>query len=132
MLADDLVHFEVSALAPAPAPSTPIRVTPQVARTDYPGPARLTRSGPGDTVMETAEARITVDPVTLCLSLGRRPEAGKQSGPGRKWGLSPIRGPILRRGPAPMPRTGRIFLSPPSAHSTWPRTGRASPSPRRR
>jgi alpha-glucosidase (family GH31 glycosyl hydrolase) len=65
-LDDDLLHFRVSAVGAAPAESDPIATTPQVAKTDYAGPKRFTRSADS---FETAELRARVDAASLCLSL---------------------------------------------------------------
>lgn len=69
LLRDDLVHFEVSAMGPGPGTATPIFTTPQVAKTDYPGPASFAQSGPGGSTLDTAQMHIVVDPTTLCMSV---------------------------------------------------------------
>ena len=45
VLNDRIAHFEWGSGDTLPDPSMSIPVTPQVDRTDYPGPARLERSG---------------------------------------------------------------------------------------
>lgn len=64
-LDDDLVHFELSALGPGPDPANPIFTTPQVSKTDYPGPTNLNRSG---NTIETSAIRVEVDPNSLCVT----------------------------------------------------------------
>ena len=72
VLDDDLVHFQVSANGAPPDLSRPLLVTPQVFRTDYPGPTQVARSGPGGTTLETPAVRVRVDPATLCLGVSDR------------------------------------------------------------
>jgi alpha-glucosidase len=66
VLRDDLVHFELSTVPPAPG--QPIFTTPQVAKTDYPGPTSFSRSGAGGTILDTGAGRFAVDPASLCLT----------------------------------------------------------------
>jgi alpha-glucosidase (family GH31 glycosyl hydrolase) len=68
-LDDDLVHFELSPLGPGPDTTEPIFTTPQVAKTDYPGPTSLAQSGPGGSTLDTTQMRIVVDPTTLCMGV---------------------------------------------------------------
>jgi alpha-glucosidase len=64
--ADDLIHFEFSDRAALP-PAGPIATTPMVARTDYPGPTRLTDDRHGH--LSTASLALSVDPNSLCIAL---------------------------------------------------------------
>lgn len=67
LLDDDLAHFEVSAFGPGPDTSQPVLTSPMVEKTDYPGPASVSQSGPGGTILETPELRLTVHADTLCV-----------------------------------------------------------------
>lgn len=69
LLRDDLLHFEVAAGGAGPAITAPLSTTPQVAKTDYPGPSRLTRSGTGGITLNTAAMRVVVDPASLCMTV---------------------------------------------------------------
>ncbi|MEW9550216.1 TIM-barrel domain-containing protein [Nonomuraea sp. NPDC050783] len=64
-LDDDLVHFEL-AQGPPPGTGTPIPVTPQVARTDYPGPESFTQAG---ATMTTSAMKVEVAAGTLCVKV---------------------------------------------------------------
>ncbi|HVP09643.1 MAG TPA: TIM-barrel domain-containing protein, partial [Phycisphaerae bacterium] len=67
VLDDDLVHFELAKGPPDAAANKPIYTTPMVFKTDYRGPTRLKKPGPG--VVETMEMRIAVDPRTLAVTI---------------------------------------------------------------
>jgi alpha-glucosidase (family GH31 glycosyl hydrolase) len=66
VLADDLVHFEVSALDEGPSEDRPLYTSPMVLKTDYGGPSDLTIGG---NVVETADLRVEVDAGNLCVRL---------------------------------------------------------------
>jgi alpha-glucosidase (family GH31 glycosyl hydrolase) len=66
LLDDDLAHFELSAVGPAPDVSSPVYTTPMVAKRDYPGPQVFERSG---NVLRTAELELEVDATSLCVSV---------------------------------------------------------------
>lgn len=72
VLNDRIAHFEWGSGDTLPDPSMSIPVTPQVDRTDYPGPARLERSGAFGEVLETPTTRYTVDTARLCLGVTDR------------------------------------------------------------
>lgn len=65
-LDDDLLHLEISGVETQTDLSQPLHTTPMVAKTDYPGPSRLTSDGNG--TFETADLKVQVDPATLCLT----------------------------------------------------------------
>jgi alpha-glucosidase len=69
VLDDDLIHFELSAAGPGPATAQPLFTTPQVAKTEYPGPSAIAQSGPSGTTLETPETRVAVDPTSLCATV---------------------------------------------------------------
>jgi alpha-glucosidase len=69
VLDDDLIHFEVSGSGPGPGTSEPLFATPQVDKTDYAGPSTVTQSGPGGSTLDTPEARVAVDPASLCVTV---------------------------------------------------------------
>ena len=69
VLNDDLIHFELSALGPGPDTGSRILTTPQVFKTDYPGPGNLDRTGPGGNTLDTQELKVVVDTVSLCMTL---------------------------------------------------------------
>lgn len=74
VLDDDLVHFEVAGGGTSPGTSTALFTTPQIAKTDYPGPETYTRSGG---TIQTAGLRLDVDTSTLCVTatdITRTPE----------------------------------------------------------
>jgi alpha-glucosidase len=125
VLDDDLVHFELSGLLPVAGGARPIPVSPQVAKADYPGPARLRRSGRGGAVLETAEVRVAVDPATLCLALTRRPGPATPSGEHSRSDPDPG-GPSAEAraqpvpGPAPQPRAATPGADPGLSHPDLP------------
>ncbi len=63
LLDDDLAHFELTA-APTDGP---IWTTPMVSKTDYPGPSQV--NSPSDTVLETPDMRLDIDPTALCVTI---------------------------------------------------------------
>jgi alpha-glucosidase len=65
VLDDDLVHFEL-ARGTSPGTGSPIFSTPQVAKTDHPGPSGFERTG--DT-LTTPGMKIEVTPETLCVKV---------------------------------------------------------------
>lgn len=68
LLRDDLLHFEAAA-GPGPAADAPLSTTPQVAKTDYPGPTHFTRTGTGGTTLSTPGMKVVVDPSNLCMTI---------------------------------------------------------------
>jgi alpha-glucosidase (family GH31 glycosyl hydrolase) len=66
VLDDDLLHFEYSAVQPAPAISAPIATSIMVDKTDYLGSSRQSHAG---NVVEAKELRATVAPATLCVTV---------------------------------------------------------------
>lgn len=65
VLDDDLVHFEVAGNGTPPGTSTALFTTPQIAKTDYPGPQSYTLSGG---TIQTAELQLDVNVSTLCVT----------------------------------------------------------------
>jgi hypothetical protein len=65
-LDDDLLHFEMSGVGEGPEDSEPVFTTPQVAKTDYPGPKSFAQDG---NTLDTAELTVVVDESTLCMTL---------------------------------------------------------------
>jgi len=65
-LDNDLVHFELSASGPGPDVTSPLFVTPQVAKTDYAGPGSFNRSG---NTLSTSDMKVVVDGNTLCAGV---------------------------------------------------------------
>lgn len=65
LLDDDLAHFELSAERPDPHQAIP--TSPMVARTDYPGAARVDLLA--NNRIETSDMRLQVDAVTLCVTV---------------------------------------------------------------
>lgn len=65
-LDDDLLHFEFSGQNTQTDLGQPLHTSPMVAKTDYPGPDRLTSDGQG--TFETDALKVQVDPLTLCLT----------------------------------------------------------------
>lgn len=63
ILDDDLAHFELSAVGSPPSTSTPIYTSPQIDKTNYPGPSAFNQNG---STLTTADMRIEVDTSTLC------------------------------------------------------------------
>ena len=68
VLDDDLVHFQLqrSDCLPGWLPG-PIRTTPMIHKTDYPGPTRVRDNGHG--VIETAEMRVTIHANPLSVTV---------------------------------------------------------------
>lgn len=64
-LDDDLVHFETGVGA-GPGAGSPIGTTPQVDKTDYPGPSTFSQTG---NVVSTAGMKVSVDATTLCATV---------------------------------------------------------------
>ena len=67
VLADDLVHFEVSAAGAGPGADEPLYTTPMVSKKDYAGPSRFTDNGSG--TLATAALRLDVDTTSLCMTV---------------------------------------------------------------
>jgi alpha-glucosidase len=65
LLDDDLAHFELSAVGSGPAVNQPIFTTPQVFKTNYPGPSSVSQNG---STVETPELRLSVNTTTLCVT----------------------------------------------------------------
>ncbi|MCK2216114.1 DUF5110 domain-containing protein [Actinomadura sp. ATCC 31491] len=91
-LDDDLVHFELAEGAP-PGTGSPIRTTPQVAKSDYPGPSSFTQQG---NTLTTAAMKVEVAPGTLCVTVSDPARQLYQACPrdlGQAWkGLSITKG----------------------------------------
>jgi len=66
-LRDDLLHFEVSAVTPSA--DLTVFTSPQVAKTDYPGPSSFAKSGPGGSILDTGAMKVVVNPGTLCMTV---------------------------------------------------------------
>ncbi|MFI7642523.1 TIM-barrel domain-containing protein [Nonomuraea sp. NPDC049400] len=64
-LDDDLVHFELAA-GTSPGTGSPVFTTPQVAKTDYTGPASFTHSG---NTLTTGAMKVEVTAGTLCVKI---------------------------------------------------------------
>ncbi|NRD72916.1 DUF5110 domain-containing protein [Shewanella sp. VB17] len=64
VLADDLIHFEISATGTGPDITLPLPTSPMVDKTDYPGASKLIQQGK---TLETAEIKLEVDTSTLCV-----------------------------------------------------------------
>ncbi|MFD0475699.1 hypothetical protein ACFQ0B_51400 [Nonomuraea thailandensis] len=65
LLDDDLVHFELAS-GTSPGTGSPLFTTPQVARTDYPGPSGFSQSG---NTLTTAAMKVEVTTGTLCVKV---------------------------------------------------------------
>lgn len=68
LLDDHIAHFELSASLPGPDADSPIRTTPMVARTVFPGPKLVKLRGRNKNILETEALSIEVDTVSLCLN----------------------------------------------------------------
>ncbi|TYB64228.1 DUF5110 domain-containing protein [Nonomuraea sp. PA05] len=64
-LDDDLVHFEL-ANGTSPGTGSPLFTTPQIAKTDYPGPSSFSQSG---NTLTTAGMKVEVTAGTLCVKV---------------------------------------------------------------
>jgi len=64
VLDDDLIHFELSSVGNPPDPSEAIYSSPMVFKTNYAGPASVSRSG---NAIETSNVRLEIDPNNLCI-----------------------------------------------------------------
>lgn len=64
VLDDDLVHFEVSGSGTPPSTAVSLFTTPQIAKTNYPGPQSYSQSG---STIETSELRLDINTETLCV-----------------------------------------------------------------
>ncbi len=65
-LDDDLLHFEYGS-GTAPSAALPLRVSPMVSKTDYPGSKRLVTRDKSQ--LETSDLKATVDLKTLCVTV---------------------------------------------------------------
>ncbi len=66
VLDDDLVHFELAGSGTAPGTTSPLFTTPQVDKTDYPGPDSYTLTG---STIQTSDLQVTVDTGDLCVTV---------------------------------------------------------------
>lgn len=65
-LNDDLIHFEYSAIGPAPDAALLLYTSPMIYKTDYPGPSSYSQQG---NVIATSDVKLIVDAESLCVSL---------------------------------------------------------------